>query len=341
MEIPMRYGVVQAVGDTVGPGGLFRALRTVPPMLEMIDDINRLAPGALILNYTNPMAILTWLFSDHSTSPVIGLCHGVVGNARKMAQLIDAPYDQCTYLAAGINHMTWFLQFAHQGRDVLPDIHEHIIRIGQESRQAPGPERQGYAFRADMVETIGYFTTESDRHFPEYVPYYQHEDKLDYLPYYNITKGVKGQRQKWYEDMGVKAEDAETVELVRSHESMSGIMEARRTGEPFTFSGNVMNQGHITNLPDGCCVELPVTVDDASITPRQIGDLPLPCAALCRSNVDFQEMVVRAIAERSRECAFQALMFDPATQAVLSIRRMRQMFDEMWEAEGDLLSAYS
>jgi len=341
IDIPMRYGVVQAVGDTVGPGGLFRALRTAPPMLEMIADINRLAPGALVLNYTNPMAILTWLFTEASTSPVIGLCHGVAGNSRRMASLVDAPYDECAFTAAGINHMTWFLDFTHQGRDVLPQIHDEIIRLGRQARASSDPAAQNFAFRSDMLEAIGYFTTESDRHFPEYVPYYQHEDRLDFLQFYKITKGVKGKRQAWYEDMGVKTRDAESIELIRSHESMSGIMEARCTGEPFTFSGNVTNAGHIANLPDGCCIELPVTVDGSQITPARIGDLPPACAAMCRSNIDFQDMTVRAIRARSRDLARQALLFDPATQAVLSTRRIGQMFDEIWEAEGELLTEYS
>jgi alpha-galactosidase len=342
INIPQRYGVTQAVGDTVGPGGLFRALRTAPVMLQMIDDINRLAPGALILNYTNPMAILTWLFNERSQSPVLGLCHGVTGNSWRMASLIDVSRDDCEFLAAGINHMTWFLEFTHKGEDVLPRIHQRIIEEGKKARlENPGSTPQNFAYRGEMIEALGYFTTESDRHFPEYVPWFQHEDRWDFMKYYNITKGVKGRRQQWYEDMGVKASQAESVELVRSHESMSGIMEARCTNEPYTFSGNVMNEGHITNLPEGCCVELPVTVDSGSIEPLHVGDLPPACAALCRSNVDFQELVVDAIREQSRDLARQALLFDPATQAVLSVRRTAQLFDEMWDAEKDLLGYYS
>jgi len=294
----------------------------------------------LILNYTNPMAILTWCFTERSSSPVIGLCHGVTGNSRRMAALVDAPYEECDFLAAGINHMTWFLEFKHKGVDVLPKIHKEILERSGTARRSESPNSQDYAFRGDLIKALGYFPTESDRHFPEYVPYYQHEDRWDYMRYYTITKGVKGKRQTWYEDMGIRTEQADSVELVRSHESMSGIMEARYTGEPFTFSGNLMNHGYITNLPEGCCVELPVTVDDTSITARHVGDLPLQCAVMCRSNINFQEMVVRAIRARSREYACQALLFDPATQAVLNIERIGQMFDEMWEADQALLAYY-
>lgn len=342
IDIPARYGVVQCVGDTVGPGGLFRALRTAPVMLEMVNDINRLAPGALLLNYTNPMAILTWLFNEAADGDMLGLCHGVTGNSYRLAGLIDVPLHECDVVAAGINHMTWFTKFAHQGRDVLPEIHQRIIEEGKKARRFEGEisSPQTFAFRHEMIENLGYFTTESDRHFPEYVPWFQHEDRWDFMKYYNVTKGVKQKRANWYEDMGVKIEQADSIELIRSHESMSGIMEARKTGEPFTFSGNVMNRGNITNLPEGCCVELPVTVAGNRIESMQYGDLPLQCAALCRSNINFQELVVRAIRERSRELAFQALLFDPATQAVLSIKRIRQLFDEMWEAEEELLAAY-
>jgi alpha-galactosidase len=286
------------------------------------------------------MAILTWCSTERCSSPVVGLCHGVAGNSRRMAALIDAPYEECAFLAAGINHMTWFLAFEHNGVDVLPKIHESIVERSRTARRSKPPISQNFAFRGDLIEALGYFPTESDRHFPEYVPYYQHEDRWDYMQYYNITKGVKGKRQAWYEDMGIKTEQAESIKLVRSHESMSGIMEARYTGEPFTFSGNLMNRGYITNLPDGCCVELPVTVDDNSIAARHIGDLPLACAVMCRSNINFQEMVVRAIRQKSRKYARQALLFDPATQAVLSMKRIGQMFDEMWEAERELLAYY-
>ena len=161
------------------------------------------------------------------------------------------------------------------------------------------------------------------------------------MKYYKITKGVKGKRQAWYEDMGIKAGQAESVKLSLSHESMSGIMEARCTGEPYTFSGNIINSGQITNLPVGCCIEVPVTVDKKNIIGEKIGDLPLQCAALNRTNIIFQEMVVRAVQAKSREMAYQALLFDPATEAVLAPKRIKMMFDEMWEAEKDLLAYYS
>lgn len=240
------------------------------------------------------------------------------------------------------SNRTWFTRFTHEGRDVLPAIHEKVIELGREARlREDASTPQNFSYRGEILEHIGYFPTESDRHFPEYVPYYQHEDRLAFMKLYQVTKGVKGKRQKWYEDMGVKAEQAESIELTRSHESMSGIMEARCTGVPFTFSGNIMNDNHITNLPNGVCIELPVTVDRDTIRAEPVGDLPLVCAALNRTNIIFQEMVVNAIRQRSREAAYHALLLDPSTQAVLAVKRIREMFDEMWEAEGELLASYS
>ena len=183
-------------------------------------------------------------------------------------------------------------------------------------------------------------STESDRHFPEYVPYFQHDERDEIFPYMEITRGVKGKRQKWYEDMGVSVEQADSIQLVRSHESLSGIMEALFTGQAFTFSGNVINNGLINNLPQGCCVEIPVVVDRDGFHPRAIGDLPAACAALCRTHIGLQELTVQAIRDRSRAKAFQALLLDPATNAVLSIKKARRMFDELWKAEGDLLQCY-
>jgi len=341
INIPLNYGIVQGVGDTVGPGGLFRALRSAPEMLRMIEDINRLAPGALILNYTNPMAILTWLFDEASESPVVGLCHGVTGNSKHLAKLVGVPPQEVESTWAGINHMTWLLEMTHNGKDIKDQALQAVVdKWDKVKDEAPPSHSQSYEYRSQIIKEFGYFTTESDRHFPEYVPYFQHEDRYRMMEYLNITKGVKGKRQKWYEDMGVKAEQSESVELSLSHESMSGIMEARFTGKPFRFSGNVMNTGYISNLPEKSCVEVPVVIDNKNITPEVIDNIPPSCAALNRTNIIFQEMAVNAIRSRSREEAFQALCFDPSTTGVLSLKNIKKMFNDMWKAEEHLLNDY-
>lgn len=333
MNIPAKYGIRQTVADTMGPGAVFRALRSAQEMNGMIDDINELAPGAVILNYTNPMAILTWVFNERYDGMVVGLCHGVQGNSKKLADLVGIPYEESRIVCAGINHMTWFTKFEYAGQDYLPRIHEKLIENTKDSRP--------YTFRGEIVEHFGYYPTESDRHFPEYVPWFQNGDRSLFEPHVEITMGIKGKRHSWFEDMGIKAESMETIELIRSHEWASGLMEAMVTDTPAVFSGNMMNRGYITNLPDPCCVELPCTADANGIHPHFIGDIPLPCAALCKSNIIMQELAVHAILNKSRETAFQALLMDPITQANLTMKETKSLFEEMWQAESHLLTDYT
>jgi len=333
IEIPQRYGVIQTVGDTLGPGGLMRALRSAPPMLQMMRDINELAPRAVTMNYTNPMAILTWVLQDVAENHLVGLCHGVTGNFKMMAKLLDLPPEEIEFVCAGINHMTWFTKMEHRGRNLLPELKTRLIERSRGS--------DPYQFRGEVLEAFGYYPTESDRHFPEYVPWFQHAERELFTPYLARTQGIKAKRQAWYEDMGVASDKADSVELIRSHEFASGIMEATITGVPYRFSGNVMNRGKvIDNLPAECCVEVPCFVDGNGVHPYLVGNLPAGCAALCRTNIGFQELAVEAIRHRSRELAMQALLLDPITQAHCTIQEARAMFDELWEAEGELLAEY-
>ena len=332
-NIPSKYGITQTVADTLGPGGLLRALRSAPVMLDMINDINRLAPNAIVMNYTNPMAILTWAMHDIAQTPLVGLCHGVTGNFKTLAKLIDIPEDELEFIAAGINHMTWFTKLEHKHQDVLQLAHQKMIE--------EYPTSDPYKFRGELLEAFGWYPTESDRHFPEYVPWFQHADAKLFEPHIERTLGIKGKRQHWYEDMGVSIDQAESVKLIQSHESASGIMESWITGSPYRFSANVMNDGKlITNLPDECCVEVPCIVDGNGLHPYIIGDLPRNCAVLCRTNVGYQELAVQAIREKSKDIAYQALLVDPITQSKCTMKQTRQLFEEMWAAEADLLTYY-
>ncbi|MFC1601860.1 alpha-glucosidase/alpha-galactosidase [Candidatus Sumerlaeota bacterium] len=334
MGIPRKYGIIQTVGDTMGPGGIFRALRSAPPMLEMVRDVNELAPNAMIINYTNPMAMLTWVLEDAADVPLVGLCHGVMGNVKHFANIAGVPFDEVNYTCAGINHMTWFTRYEHNHQNLLPKIHAAI--------RERYPQSDPYQFRGELLDAFGYYCTESDRHFPEYVPWFQNGDRELFEPHVAFTMNIKNRRANMYEDMGVAIEEAEgdSLKLTRSHESASGIMEAAVTNEPYTFSGNVMNRGLITNLPQACCVELPCTVDKNGIHGHRQGDLPIQCAALCKSNIIVQELTVEAIRQGSKDLAFQALLMDPVTQANVTIKQARAMFEELWEAENDLLAAY-
>lgn len=332
MNIPAKYGVRQTVADTMGPGAVMRALRSASEMLKMVEDINRLAPDATILNYTNPMAILTWIFNEAARGTVVGLCHGVQGNAKGLAKLVDIPYEEIQYTCAGINHMTWFTKFDHNGTNLLPLMHKKLIERAESSSP--------YEFRGDIVKAFGYYPTESDRHFPEYVPWFQNGDRELFTPHVDITMGIKGRRHTWFEDMGLKAESLDSLELVRSHEWASAIMEAKKTNNPIVFSGNVMNRGFITNLPNPSCIEVPCTADANGIHPHFIGDLPVQCAALCKSNIIMQELAVDAIRRKSKEAAYWAMLMDPVCQANLTIDKTKAMFEELWNAEEHLLREY-
>jgi alpha-galactosidase len=326
LSIPSKYGITQTVADTLGPGALFRALRTAPEMIRMVQDINELAPGSVILNLVNPMAVLTTVLTQYAKVPLIGLCHGAIGNAKQLAKIVDVPFHEVDYTVAGINHMTWFIKFMHNGKDLLPRIKEEIT----------GRHRQKFEFRSEIMEHIGYFTTESDRHIVEYVPWFQHVDKSVLQPYVDITRNVKNKRHHWYEDMGITIDKADSFELILSNESASGIMEGLVKGKPFVFSGNVINKGYISNLPDGVCVEVPCTADRNGIHPHTVGKLPTVCAALNMTNINEQQLVVEAILEKNREKAFQALLLDPETQTKLTMQQTKQLFEEMWNREIEL-----
>jgi len=330
MGIPRKYGIQQTVGDTVGAGGVFRALRTGPELLAMAKDIERLAPNAIILNYTNPMAILTWLLNARTEIPAVGLCHSVQGTTKFLSKCIGVPYEEVGYWVAGINHMAWVLEFAHKGKDAYPRVWA-AMKKRDIFKQQP--------VRFEIMKEFGYFVTESSRHMSEYVPWYQHDPKL-MRQFVMDSNGRKEKREKRLAEMGLRAEQADSIALHRSHEYASGIMEAVTTGTPMKFNGSVMNRGIISNLLEGCCVEVPCLTDRQGVHPCAVGALPPQCAALCRANIAVQELTVKAILERDREAAYHAVLVDPSVGAVLSLKKARKMFDEMWTSEGALLDYY-
>jgi alpha-galactosidase len=334
INIPRKYGVDQQVGDTIGPGGVFRFLRTAPVQLAFCKDMERFCPDALLLNYTNPMAMLTWTHSEGSSIENVGLCHSVQGTTRKLARWLDLPYEEVSYLVAGINHQSWILSYHHDGRDVYPDI-----RAAAQVAENRDSER----VRCEIMDQFGYFVTESSGHNSEYVPYFRRNEELfeQYGLGHRTVPMEPGRTREWMKDTGVDDDGNATVpELKRSHEYASAIIEASVAGTPFIFNGNVMNNGLITNLPEGCCVEVPCLVDREGLHPCHVGDLPPQCAALNRSNIAVQELAVRAVLDRDREAAFHAVALDPLTAAMVPLREMRKMFDEMWDAERDLLTHF-
>lgn len=338
INIPKKYGINQTVADTVGVGGVFRYLRTAHEHLSFCKSMEKHCPDALMLNYTNPMAMLTWMHSIGSSIQNVGLCHSVQGTTKKLANGIDVPYEDVSYLVAGINHQAWILKFNKDGEDLYPRIFKAVDTH---------PSFKDDLVRVEMMKQFGYFVTESTRHNSEYLPYFQRTQELRDI--YNLPERdpvymelPESRKRSWMKDTGITDDDteAEVPKLQASHEYASSIIEAKITGVPFVFNGNVMNNGSITNLPDECCVEVPCMVDREGIHPCYVGELPPQCAALNMTNIAVQELSVKAAMEKDKEAAFHACALDPLTASVVSLPDIRKMFEELWEAEGDRLSYF-
>jgi len=337
-DIPMRYGVDQCIGDTIGPRGIFKALRTGPAWLEIVSDVKRVAPQAAILNYSNPMSILTLAALRTTEMPVVGLCHSVQGTSRQIAKYLDIPYDAMTWRCAGINHNAWFTTLERNGEDLYPLLREKA-RIPEIYGQDP--------VRFEVMLHLGAFVTESSGHFSEYVPYFR--KRPDLIAKYTRA-GYLGESgfyaNNWPEwrranDAAIESmlRDDAPVPLKRSHEYGADIIEAVECGRPKSIHGNVRNNGSIDNLPDGC-VEVECKVDRSGLQPQHFGPLPEQLAALNRAHMAVHQLVVDALLERNKQKAKYALMLDPLTSAVCSLEEIDRMFEEMWEAERESLEAF-
>ena len=331
-EIPLKYGVDQCIGDTIGPGGIFKMLRTGPTWLEILRDLERHCPQAVVMNYTNPMSALTLLALRATRLAVVGLCHSVQGTAHRLATYLDVPYEELRFQCAGINHMAWFTELSYQGEDMYP-------RLRQAARD---PEiYDSDPVRFEMMLHFGAFVTESSGHFSEYVPYFR--KRPDLLERYT-RDGYQGEsgfyannwprwRAEATETSRAQLSGESEILLNRSSEYASVIVEAIETGQPAVIHGNVLNSGLIHNLPSGGCVEVPVLVDGTGLHPVGFGPLPAQLAGLNAAHMYVHELMVQAVMERDREAALGALMLDPLTAAVCSPEEIRQMFEEVWEAE--------
>ena len=337
-DIPMRYGVDQCIGDTIGPGGIFKALRTGPAWLDIVADVQRMAPKAAILNYTNPMSILTLAALRAVDLPVVGLCHSVQSTSRKLASFLDIPYEEMKWQCAGINHNAWFTSLERNGDDLYPRLRERA--------RDPGVYEQD-PVRFEVMLHLGAFVTESSGHFSEYVPYFR--KRPDLVKKY-ARAGYLGEggfyannwprwRRENDESIEAMLRGDKPVPLDRSLEYGADIIEAIECGRAASIHGNVRNVRSIENLPDGC-VEVECLVDGGGIHARPFGRLPEQLAALNRAHMAVHELVVEALLERDRAKAKYALMLDPLTAAVCSPEEIDRMFDEMWEAERESLTAF-
>ena len=343
LEIPAKYGIVQGVGDTIGPGGVFYGLRHIPVILDICRDMEDLCPEAWLLNYTNPMAMICWTVNDYSRVKNTGLCHSVQGTASELARYLRAPLDELSYWVAGINHMAWFLELKWRGEDAYPLLRERFkdpsVYSGPKAHWA-GPD----LVRVEIFRAFGYFVTESSQHMSEYVPYFRKRPELlerFRLAYWLDTiEGMLERRARAEDEMRRIIDDDEPIPIRRSTEYCSQMIHSMEAGAQRRVNVNVRNDGLITNLPRSCCVEVPCLVDRNGVHPCFVGDLPPQCAALNRTNINVQELGVRAAVERDRELAFQAILLDPLTSAMLSIDETRSMVDEMFEAEARYLRDY-
>ena len=333
--IQMKYGVDQSVADTIGPGGVFKALRTVPDLLDICTDIEEICPDAILLQYTNPMAIACWSIADVTSVRAVGLCHSVQNTTEVLADYVGVSKENVSVWVAGINHMSWFLRFESDGQDLYPKLWKAMEDPEIYARDE---------VRFDVMRHFGSFVTESTRHMSEYVPYYRKRSEL--IKKFNLDKITpelqvfEARADPHFERFREEIASDIPIKVEKSVEYASRIISAVETGIPTVINGNVPNDGLITNLGEGSCVEVPCVVDKLGIHPMVIGQLPSQLAALCRSNIAVQELAVKAVIDGSKEAARYAVMMDPLTAAVLSLREISDMFDEMWDAHGDSLSIY-
>lgn len=348
IEIPARYGVGQCVGDTLGPGGIFRGLRTIPVLLDLCREMDQLcAPEALLLNYSNPMAINCWAIAT-TGRPHVGLCHSVQGTSRLLAGWIGAPYDEVTYRVAGINHQAWFLELRQRGEDAYPRLRQRIA----------DPEVAGQEpVRVELMRQFGYFVTESSGHASEYAPYFRkspamieelsarftspRDEWFDWGRTGGYLKECRRRLSSYLDDVRAQTAGHKPLPQGRSDEYGAAIINALETNEPFKFNGNVPNSGLIANLPAEACVEVPCLADGMGVQPTVVGALPPHLAALNRTNVNVQELAAHGGVYGDREAVVHAAMLDPLTAAVCTLDEIRRMTGELFAAEAAWLPQFN
>ena len=334
IEIPKKYGVDTNIGDTRGPSGIFRALRTIPVMVSIVKDMERYCPDAVMLNYTNPMAMLCRAMQRQTHIPVTGLCHSVQGTAMMLADWIGAQYDEIDYVCAGINHQAWYLEYKWHGKDAYP-----LIRKAVTGRPEVYNEE---IVRNEMFLHLDYYVTESSGHNSEYNWWFRKRPDLiekycthgtGWNPgvYAYILHEYQSTEKTWRQDVQEWLANKQPISLEREHEFAAFIINALQGGEAFSFNGNVPNTQLITNLPEGACVEVPVFVNKAGFHPIHVGKLPPQCVTLNHVSVMVEEMAVEAALTGDPRMVYHAIAYDPLTAAVLSLAEIETMVNEMFQ----------
>jgi len=353
-KIPLKYGVDQTVGDTLGPGGTFRGIRSIPALIDICRDMEQVCPNAILLNYANPMAALMWAVNKATKIQSVGLCHSVQATTRQLAGYIGAgpwenyPFTEeeweiffyapipegINFYVAGINHQAWYLKYEVDGEDAYPKI--------REAYDNPKVYKAD-AVRFEILKHFGYFVTESPHHMSEYVPYFRKNPDM-------VKRFVK---RRWdYYDICVQKKDTldaeiqkqidgkEKIKVRASVEYGSQIIHSVVTGKQIRINGNVNNSGLITNLPKDCCVEVPCLIDKNGINPCYVGEIPPQLAAINRTNINVQSLIVEAALNKDREAVYHAVMVDPLTSALLTLDDMRKLVGEMFDAEKQWLPGF-
>lgn len=334
-EIPKKYGLRQTIGDTIGIGGIFRALRTIPVMLDIAKDMEEVCPDAWLLNYTNPMSILVGAMARATKVKTIGLCHSVQACVPELLKPLGMSNEGVKWSIAGINHQAWLLDIRRDGEDLYPEIKERALK-----REVPHNDMVRY----EIMKRFGYYVTESSEHTSEYLPYFIKSKYPELIQRFNIPldeypRRCVNQIKKW-ETMRTILVENKNIEHKRTEEYASYIMEAMETDVPYRIHGNVMNTGLITNLPSDAVVEVPCMVDRNGVNPCYIGALPQQLAALNRTNINVQLLTIEATLTQKKEYIYMAAMIDPHTSSELSMDEIRSMCDDMIEAHGDWLPKF-
>lgn len=343
-EIPKKYGLQQTIADTLGIGGVFRALRTIPVLMEMADDILEVCPDAWFLNYSNPMAMLTSALLRRGIKTV-GLCHSVQVCADHLLDHLGMKSEvkDLQWKIAGINHMAWLLEITDGGKDLYPEIKRRAFAMNDAARK-PGSEKHGDMVRFEMMRHFGYYITESSEHNAEYSPYWIKKSYPHFIEEFNIPldeypRRCRDQISRWATMRDTILHD-QALSHERTHEYGSYIIEAMETDIPYKIGGNVANSGLITNLPRAAVVEVPCLIDRNGVQPTVIGDLPAHLAALNQTNVNCQIVTVDAALSRKREDVYHAAYLDPHTSAELSLDDIRRLCDDLFLAHGSMMPEF-
>jgi alpha-galactosidase len=331
-EVPARHGIHQVIGDTLGIGGISRAVRTIPVVLEIAREMETLCPGAWLLNYANPMSMVTWAVYQATRVPVVGLCHSIYWTSTQLAEYIGAPFEEITFDGAGINHQAWILRFERRGQDAYPALREVMQRPEVWKRDA---------VRFEMFRRLGYFVTESSMHNAEYTSYFV--KRPDLIKRFNVPVGFYLQELEEnvaeFEETYERLRRGEPLEVSPSPEYAPQIIHSMETGQLRKIYGNVKNTGLIENLSQGCCVEVPCLVDKTGVRPCHVGVLPPQLAALNRVSASVQELTVCAVLEGKREHIYHAAMLDPLVSALLDLDQVWALVDDLLAAHGDRIPA--